>query len=141
MHVGALVALGERNRGVLPAFNRSLQHGFMQVMNDARWPAPVECHVERVDEQFSAHVLRHRPADDAPVENVENDRKEQDACHRRHVGDLGDPELVGCSNSELATRSGAGRASLSRFVVANALRLAPWRLRSRIKRARRRSRR
>ncbi len=100
-------------------------------MHDTRWPAPVECHVDRVDDQFNAHVRRHRRADDATAEHIEDDREEQEARRRRHVGDIGDPELVGRSGSELAVHQIGSRARVlvayrcrERLTAAGALEVA-----------------
>ncbi len=57
----------EGDRGVL----RSL----VGMMDDVTWPALAERHVEGVQNQAGAQVAGHRPADDAPAEGVEHDRK------------------------------------------------------------------
>lgn len=51
-------------------------------------------HVEGVEDELCAQVVRHRPADDAPGPGVEDDGEEQEACRGRHIGDVGDPQQV-----------------------------------------------
>src|SRR5579863_2387630 len=47
-------------------------------------------------------MIRHCPANDASTEDVENDGEEQESAPGRYVGDVGDPELVGCIGGEFA---------------------------------------
>ena len=92
------------------------------MVNDVDGPAPVDRHIERVEDQLRAHVRARRPADDAPTERVKNDGQEQEARVGRDVGDVRDPEFVRRFGDELAldeVRSGAGIAIAHR--CANAL--------------------
>lgn len=62
----------------------------------------VQCHVERVEHELGPEVCRHGPADDPTTERIEHCREIQKACPRRHVHDVGDPELVRCARGEFA---------------------------------------
>jgi len=79
-------ALAERNGRILRAL--------VGMMHHAPWLAAIDRHVERVEDEFFAHMIGHGPADDAAAIHVENHRKEQEAGPRRHVRDVGDPELI-----------------------------------------------
>ena len=63
-------------------------------MNDVVRPAPVDRHVERVENQLGSQMVSHRPADNPTAVRVEYYGKVQEAGPRRNVGDIGDPELV-----------------------------------------------
>jgi hypothetical protein len=45
-------------------------------------------HGESGQRQFGAQVIAHRPADDFPAEQVQNDGQVQPALVGRHVGDV-----------------------------------------------------
>ena len=45
-------------------------------------------------------MIGHRPAHHPAAEGVDDDREEQESGPGRHVGDVGDPELVGCIGFE-----------------------------------------
>lgn len=88
------------------------------MVDDRRRLALTDGHVERVDHQFSAQVRVHRPADDAATEHVEDDGEVEKTGPRRHIRDVGDPELIRGGSRELAldeVRRGA------RVLVARAL--------------------
>jgi len=54
-------------------------------MNDRLGSSAKDGHVVRVGDQFFAHVIGHRPADDAATADVEYDREEQKAGVGRNV--------------------------------------------------------
>jgi hypothetical protein len=59
-------------------------------------------HLERVDDEFFAHVLGHAPADDRAAVGVLDGREIQPALPGPEVGDVRDPEDVGASRAKLA---------------------------------------
>jgi len=48
-------------------------------------------HVERIDHEFLAHVVCHRPTNDAAAADIENNGDKKKARVRRNVGDICDP--------------------------------------------------
>jgi hypothetical protein len=56
--------------------------------------------------------MGHRPADDAPTPRVDHDGQVQKPSVRRHVGDVGDPELVRTGGSEVAIDEVRGRPTV-----------------------------
>jgi hypothetical protein len=94
----------------------------------------MECHLQTVNDELGTHVPRHCPTHHSPTEDVEHDRKKEEAGLRRHVRDIGDPQLSRRGCCEFAIdQIGSGPASLSRIVVLKPLRrVAPWILRSRM---------
>lgn len=84
IHLSAALAEGES--GVLTAL--------IGVMNDISRPPLIVRHLERVEDQGRLQVRRHRPADNAAAEGVEHYGEIEKASPRRHVGDVGHPELV-----------------------------------------------
>src|SRR5271170_7193548 len=93
-HAGFAAALAECDRRVLATL--------IGVMDDALGSATVDRHVESVEHQLCAQMRRHRPAHDTTAEDVEYNGQEQEARIGRHVRDVGNPELIRCSSSELA---------------------------------------
>lgn len=93
-NAGFLTTFAECNRGVLAAL--------IGMMNNVVRFSAVERHVERIEYEFGAQVIRHCPADDAPTENVEYDRKEQKSAPRWNVRDIGDPKLIGSARCKVA---------------------------------------
>ena len=74
-------------------------------------------HRQRTLHQFGPHVRRHRPADDAAAPGIEHDREVQPAIPSAHLGDVGDPQLVGPVGREVAVhqvRRGPGLRVLLR---------------------------
>jgi hypothetical protein len=57
--------------------------------------APPAGHLEGVDDQFGAHVVGDRPADDGAAEDVEDGGAVDLALDRGVLGDVGDPQPVG----------------------------------------------
>ena len=100
-------------------------------------PSTEDRHVQRVQHELCAHVVGHRPTDDAPAEDVEHDGEVQKAGPRWYVGDVGNPKLVRGVGNEPALDQ-IGRRSCVAIAARrdNALSpRSPWILRSRIKRA------
>ena len=55
---------------------------------------------QRLEHELGAQMIGHRPAHDPAAARVDHDREEQESGPGRHVGDVGDPELVGCIGLE-----------------------------------------
>jgi len=91
----ALATLTEGDGRVLRALIRVVNHSERFAAKDG--------HLERADDQLFAHMVGHRPADDATAEDVENDGELQEAAPRRNVSDVGDPQLIGSIGGEAAT--------------------------------------
>jgi len=51
-------------------------------------------HLQGVDDEFGAEVVRDRPADDATREGVDHSRQVDLALCRRVLGDVTDPEDI-----------------------------------------------
>jgi hypothetical protein len=66
-------------------------------------------HLERVEGEVTAQGARDTPADDAPGEDVDHEGGIGEARPRRHVGDVGYPELVGPAGHEAPVHQ-VGRA-------------------------------
>ena len=93
-HAEVAAALAEGDAGVL----RTL----VAVMNDAvRFPLR-DGHVQRGQYQVGRHVFADRPADDPPTPYVEHDGQKDEAGPGRHVGHVGDPQLIGTRGSKFA---------------------------------------
>ncbi len=77
-----LAALPEGERGVLTAPVGATESPLR---------APLLCgHVQGVQDQLGLQVRGHRPAHDAAAEDVQHDRKIEEAGPRRHVGNIRD---------------------------------------------------
>jgi len=63
--------------------------------------APIDRHVERIDDELFAHVISHCPSDNSSAIDIEDDRKEEKAGPRRYVRDIGNPELIWLACSEV----------------------------------------
>ena len=64
------------------------------MMNHVRRPSLRGGHVERIEHDGRVQRVLHGPADDATTEHIKDDREVEKARGRRHVGDVGDPELI-----------------------------------------------
>jgi hypothetical protein len=64
--------------------------------------APPERHLEGIDDELGPDVIGDRPADDASAEGVEDDGDVDLAGVGGVLGDVGDPQLVGLVDGELA---------------------------------------
>src|SRR5205085_9161398 len=65
-----------------------------------RPPAP-EGHLEGTDHQLRPQVTLHRPPDEPPGVNIEDERQVQEALLSVDVGDIRRPEFVWCCGGEL----------------------------------------
>ena len=96
--------------------------GVMQ--QSIRLAASPDRHDERVGDQLRRHAGAHRPADDAPREEVDDGRHIEPALGRPDVGEVGDPLLVRPLRRELAIekvrRQGGQRADRLRPSAARA---------------------
>jgi len=73
-------------------------------------PAPVERHLQRVEDEFGSHVIGHRPADDPPRERVLDGGEIEPALPGAQVGDVGHPQHVRCGGAKLAPDEVVGDA-------------------------------
>lgn len=75
-------------------------------------------HLERPAHQFCGLPGRHRPPEQLPRADVEDDGQEEEARPGRDIGDVGDPALLGRLGREIPIEEvGAGRALSSLRVV------------------------
>ena len=65
-------------------------------------PAPIDCHLQRFDDEFGAAMVRDRPSYDASAEDINNHSQVQKPGPRRDVRDVGNPELVRAFSGEVA---------------------------------------
>ena len=61
-------------------------------ISPARRPAPLDGHLQRVDDELRAHVVGHRPADDPAAVGVLDRGQVQPALPGPQVGHVRDPE-------------------------------------------------
>ena len=71
------------------------------MMNHAGWAALVKRQVERLEDQFSAQMGRHRPADDPAAEDIHHHRQVEKAGPGRDVSDIRDPQSIGTLGDEV----------------------------------------
>lgn len=71
-------------------------------MNDVRRAALGCGHVERIKHDGRVQGIAHGPAHDAPAEHIEHHGEIEKARGRRHVRDVGDPELIRSGRTEVA---------------------------------------
>jgi hypothetical protein len=64
------------------------------MVNDVARPTLRYCHVQRLQNQISAQMRLHGPADHPAAPGVHDYRQVQETRPRRDVGDVSDPELV-----------------------------------------------
>ena len=93
-NAGFFAALSERDRRILRTV--------IGMMNDALRAMTKDRHVERIDDELLAQVIRHSPADNTSTADVENDRQEQEAGMRGDIRNVCDPELVGTLRREIS---------------------------------------
>ncbi len=70
-------------------------------------------HVECVQHELSAQVVRHGPADHAATPGVDHDRQVQEPGPGRHVRDVRYPELVASLRGEVAVHEIRGGSGVS----------------------------
>lgn len=68
--------------------------------NGVRSPT-IDRHIERIDDEFFTHVVRHRPSNDSTAANVEYNCEKEKARVGRHVRYIGDPKLIGKRSREI----------------------------------------
>ena len=61
-----------------------------------------EGHVEGIEHEPCAQVIGHGPADHAAAEGVQHDGEEEEPGPGGDVGDVRDPEPIGCVGGEVA---------------------------------------
>ena len=84
-------------------------------MRSALRPAPRHGHAEGVVDEVGAQVVAHRPADAVAAAGVDHRRQVEPALPGGHVGDVGEPELVGSLGREVALHEvGGGRSFAAR---------------------------
>ena len=60
--------------------------------------APPQGHIEGVQHQMDVKAGVHRPSDDASGEGIQNHGKVKETCSGRDIGNVGHPQLIGCSD-------------------------------------------
>ncbi len=63
-----------------------------------------------VEDDAGLEIVREGPSHDPAAPGIKDDREEEEARHRGHEGDVGDPELVWCVDREVAANEVACRA-------------------------------
>ena len=87
-----------------PKANALYWRPLIRVMHDIGGAALPRRHVERVEDDRGLQRIAHRPPDDAAIEYVDHDREIWEARGRRHVRDVGDPQLMRCRRAEDSLR-------------------------------------
>jgi hypothetical protein len=72
------------------------------MVDDVLGPTLANSHLHRIQHQFGAQVICHRPADDLAAPGVEHDGEIEKPRHCRHISDVGDPHLVRSGSVEVA---------------------------------------
>jgi len=129
-HAGWLAALGDSERGILAAR--------VGMMDHLPWPALSQGQVAGVENQRGASAGGPRPADDPAAPDIPAERPiEEPARVGTSVMSATDSWLGPAAGTSRSTRSGAGRACLSRGVVTGPprRRLAPTTPAARLSRA------
>jgi hypothetical protein len=84
-----LTALAEKERGLVAAVIRVVDE-------PVPWSPVPDGHLQRSDDELGAPMIRHGPPHDAPAERIEDESQvEEPVALCRHVGDVGDPQLIG----------------------------------------------
>jgi len=79
----------------LPEDETRVLAAVIRVVNQTRLrSAACDCHVERIHDEFSAEMIRHRPTDDPPTEDIEDDGQIEEAHPGRNVRDVCDPDPI-----------------------------------------------
>ena len=85
----------------------------VRVVDHTGRPPLSQRHVERVQHELGAQMIRHRPADDPSTPRIDHDRQIQEPRPRRHVRDVRHPELVGTRCSEVTLNEVRGRTRVA----------------------------
>ena len=74
----------------------------VRVMDETGWrPTLLESHLHGIDDQLTAHVLTHRPANHTAREQVNDDRQVEPPLPSCDVGDVAAPDAIGCADLEV----------------------------------------
>ena len=92
----------------------------LRVMDNAVGTSLPQRHVQRLEHEFGAQRIGHRPAHDPAVECIDDECEEQESGPGRSVGDIGDPERLGCVGLESTLDE--VRCATSRIVSARSAR-------------------
>src|SRR6202045_3619101 len=90
---------------------------------------PLDGHGQGRDGQFRPHVATHRPADDFAGEEIEHDGQIEPPFFGWHVGDVGEPNLIGPLGGEFLVEPVWGDRQIV-MAVGGAYPKPPWRYRS-----------
>src|SRR6476620_9722056 len=83
--------------------NRQILTSAITMMDDALCSRTrPQCLLQRVQDQFGVHRARHAPADDAPCEDIDDERDVDETAPRRYIREIGHPQLIGMTRLELA---------------------------------------
>lgn len=85
-------------------------------------PPAGDRHLERLVGQPGVHAVGHRPADDPPGPYVHHERQAGPPAAGAHVGDVGEPGLVGAVGGEVAPHQVGGGPGLRRGCLRSPLR-------------------
>jgi len=78
-------------------------HAAVAVMEETlRRLPPLDRHLERIERELGAYVVRHRPADDPAAAEIKHSREVEETLVGLDVGDVGEPHLVDLLHRELA---------------------------------------
>src|SRR5260221_10820558 len=92
-------------------FRRGVLTPLIGVMNDAAsWPSPLDSHVQRFEHDLGVQPRTHRPANDLPAPDVQDDGQKVEAGNGRQIRDVGDPELIWPAGGELPINQVGGRS-------------------------------
>jgi len=80
-----------RSKQVLRRPLESALATLIAMMNDIDRLALADCHLERVQHQFGAQVVGHRPADDLAAEGVQDHGQVQETGCSRHESNVSNP--------------------------------------------------
>lgn len=64
-----------------PECNRGVLRPLIRVVHYTGRFAPIDRHVERIDDELLTHVVSHRPADNASAEDIEHDSEKKKPDH------------------------------------------------------------
>src|ERR1700722_5145059 len=85
----------------LPEGDRRVLRSLVGVVNDAGRIAPVNRHIQRIEYELGAQVIRHGPANDAAAARIQHDGDVQESRPGRNIRDICDPELIRAISDEL----------------------------------------
>ena len=118
-HPGCVVNLAVTGSGVLAA-------AIGMVSEAGRRLLPLDGHGQGRDGQFRPHVVTHRPADDFAGEEIEHDGQIEPPFPGWHVGDVGEPNLIGPLGGEFLVEPVGGDRQVV-MAVRGAHQKPPWR--------------